>query len=40
MKGYIPTAVSKIAAMVIAVPISIIILVGLWVYKRFNSRGG
>jgi len=40
MKGYIPNMVSKIAAMVIAVPISIIILVGLWVYKLTSKRRG
>jgi len=38
MKGYIPDAISKIAAMIIAIPISIIILVGLWVYKLTSRR--
>jgi len=39
MKGYIPDVVSKIAAMIVAIPVSAVILVGLWVYKKFDSRG-
>jgi len=39
MKGYIPNMVSKIAAMIVAIPVSVVILVGLWVYKKTSSRG-
>jgi len=38
MKGYIPDAIKKIAAMIIAIPISAIILTGLWIAKRVSSR--
>jgi len=40
MKGYIPNTISKLAAMTIAIPISAIILVGLWVYKLTSKRRG
>jgi len=38
MKGYIPDAIRKVTAMIIAVPISAIILVGLWVYKKIQLK--
>jgi len=36
---YIPDAISKIAAMIIAIPISAVILMGLWIYKLVSRRG-
>ena len=38
MKGYIPDAIRKVAAMIIAIPILAIIFTGLWVAKRVAPR--
>lgn len=36
MKGYIPSYVSRLATMAIAIPIAIIILIVLWIMKTLN----
>lgn len=38
IKGYIPSAVSDIAAKIVAIPLSAMILLGLWMYKIIKNH--